>query len=101
MTEDAQASTHHYFHMYGARDRLDTSSLSDHTLPHDPSEVDVDEVLPTPEDLKILKNNLAILISRVLKNRTSFFSKFASGVEKHNYYSHVFRGDVSEVKSGM
>lgn len=94
MTEDAQASTHHYFHMYGVRDRLDTSHLSDHAPSLDLSELNVDEVLPTEEDYKILRNNFAILISRVLKNRCSFFSKFASSVERH--ISHMFSDEMSQ-----
>ncbi len=78
MTEDAQASTH----MYGVRDRLDTTSLSDHTLPPDPSEVDVDQVLPTPEDLK---NNFAILISCVLKNFPSLHQVWRSIIIIHMF----------------
>ena len=94
MRIDAQASTLHYFNMYAVRDRLDTSQLQDSGSLPDPTTIQIEKILPTEADHKILLSNFAILVCRVLMKHMPFFAKFGSGVERH--IRHVYSEEMSK-----
>ena len=56
----------HHFHGYAVQDRVDLSGLSDET-PHFTSP-DAKQLLPSNEDISVLKEELSILVSRYLSN---------------------------------
>lgn len=84
----------HYFHMYGVKNRIDVSHLSDET----PS-CTLDKkakallVMPSCDDDVQLKKNVAILISRVLVNHMEFFKFCFADVTcwhiKHQHYKEM------------
>lgn len=84
----------HYFHMYGVKNRVDVSHLSDVS----PS-CTLDKkakamlVMPSPNDDLQLKKNIAILVSRVLVNHMEFFKFCFSDVTcwhiKHQHYEEM------------
>ena len=53
----------HYFHFYAVRDRIDLSSCSE-TLPN--TKIDVDKLMIALEDLKLLNNDVIVLMSRLV-----------------------------------
>ena len=52
----------HYFHVYALLDRVDFSGLSDHFPP--PSILDPKDLLPSDDDIALLKRDMSFLISR-------------------------------------
>jgi L1 cell adhesion molecule like protein len=54
----------HYFHSYAVKDRIDVSSLEDNPGLPDFESIDTFSVLPTEEDKKILKDNMAIIAGK-------------------------------------
>ena len=93
----------HYFHSYAVADRIDFSNLSETTppLPSVSRRQLATSLLPSPDDDLVIRNNLAILVSRVLVSNVDFFKvAFDSVVEwhiKHQFYEQMSR--KSEVVS--
>ncbi len=54
----------HHFHAYGVKDRIPTASLSDATPAS--STPDPYKLLPSPEDIDCLKEEMSILLSRYI-----------------------------------
>ena len=85
----------HYFHSYAVADRIDFSDLSE-TAPPLPS-VSLRQIatslLPSPEDDLAIRNNLAVLVSRVLVSNLDFFKVAFDGVVdwhiKHDFYKQM------------
>ena len=65
----------HYFHLFAVADRIDCSNLHDQiiaTQQTDPSEIAA-SLLPTPEDDTALRDNICVLMSRILCDHVEFF----------------------------
>ena len=100
MRSDYQARSLHYFHSYAVRDRLNLDSYDDSPSAPDPSLVNLELLLPSPDDNREIRHNMAILIARVLKKHMPFFSTYGNGLEGH--ITHEFSegmGQRSEVVS--
>lgn len=94
MRVDAQAQSLHLFNLYAVRDRVDTSLLPDSPALPDLSTCKVKDVLPSREDHRAMFANFAILAGRVLKKYMPFFTRFASGLEKH--ISHKYDKEMAQ-----
>jgi hypothetical protein len=81
MRIDSQTKSLHYVQLYGVKDRVDFSSLSN--IPK-AGEMCLYDILPSTEDYQKLKENLSILVARTMTDNLSFFSKdFKSLVPRH------------------
>ena len=85
----------HYFHSFAVQNRIDFSSYSD-VLPAtclDSCERRAKQLLPSKDDDSCLRNNLTILVSRILVDNMSFFRHTFDGVVtwhiEHQYYSEM------------
>lgn len=92
--QDKQQSIH-YFNSYAVADRVDFTSLSDRIIPTlqtDPKQIAL-SLLPTPEDDRVLKHNICILMSRILFKHVDFFSLWFDGVIdwhiKHEFWEEM------------
>ena len=92
---NAQSTSIHYFHSYALRDRIDFQTLS-HQQPSCclPSQQDLAEsILPSTTDDEMLRNNVIVIVSRILVQYIDFFNKsFADVVQwhiKHKYYKEM------------
>lgn len=65
MRSDNQTKSLHYFHVYAVADRVNTSQSNQRTI-RDPKSVDLQVLLPSIDDERIMKENFCTLISRVL-----------------------------------
>ena len=83
MRVDYQTRSLHYFQSYALRDRVDLSTLSSEVNAPDVSKINLESFLPSSGDEKILKNNFAVLVGRVIMKHVPFFKKFGSGLERH------------------
>ena len=88
MREDNQAKSLHYFHVHALQDRLDLSTLSDELPSPDLSSVQIESILPTPEDQVAMEEHFRFLIVRVLKKYMPFFKEFGLCVERHIRHEH-------------
>ena len=85
----------HHFHSYAVSDRIDFSDMSE-ILPAtgvtDPQQLAL-SLLPSPEDDAAMRNNISILISRVLVNNLDFsklsFDKVVDWHIKHDFYQQM------------
>ena len=85
----------HYFHSYAVADRINFSHLSNTVIPtqqSDPKQVAI-SLLPSPEDNLAIRENICVLMSRVLFNNVAFFKLSFDGVInwhiKHEYYKEM------------
>ena len=93
MRVDRRNKSLHYFHLYAVENRVDFVSLSDDT-PDNSGITDLrsvaESLLPTPRDDEVLKQNISILISRVLCKHIPFFKISCDDLVKqhieHMYY---------------
>ena len=88
MCLDSQTQSLHYVQIYGGRNRIDLSKLS--LLPKT-GEMCIYDVLPTTEDYQKLKENMFILVARLMTDNLPYFSHdFKSLVQRHipHPYSH-------------
>ncbi len=95
MRKEKRNSSLHYFHSYAVQNRIDTSLLSD-VPPDDASSTTQDvakSILPSHDDDVVLKNNIAVLVSRVLVQYIDFLKFSFDGVVdwhiKHQYYEEM------------
>lgn len=72
MREDAQNQSLHYVQLYAVKDRVDFSAIPD--CPPS-SEKNLYNILPTSDDYQMLKENMAVLVSRILVEHLRFFSE--------------------------
>lgn len=70
---DAPSQSLHYFHAYSVLDRIDLSGVSDIT-PSTP--LNITELLPSTEDIHLIKSQFTILISRY--NNITFMCNYMS-----------------------
>ena len=85
----------HYFHSYAVGDRIDLSNLSDQvilTQQRDAKQV-ATSLVPTSEDDVALRDNMCVLISRILYENLEFFRHSFDGVIewhiKHEFYDEM------------
>lgn len=80
MRSDSQTTSLHYVQVYAVKDRLDYSTLSGITS----GKVNLHDILPTLEDYELMKNDFAVLISRMITAHLPFFREdFKYLVQKH------------------
>ena len=97
MRSDNQAKDLHYFHLYAVRDRVDLSGTSEEPPSLDPDiHVKLSELLPTEDDIKQMKSNFVILISRQLVQYLPFFKEHFSDVLTH-HIPHIYDAEMKEV----
>ena len=95
MRSDHQRQSIHSFHMYAALDRVNTLDLSaDHPV-GDISTTPLTEFLPSPADCKVLRENDAVLLGRIVAKKLSF-RVFEDCVVSHITHKH---SDVMKQKS--
>ncbi len=99
MRVDAQAETLHYFNTYAVRDRVDASTLPDKPALPDRSSIEVEDILPSPQDHTAITTNFAILIGRVLRKYMPYLTNFGFGLEKHIKHKFYEMSHKSEVVS--
>ena len=76
---DNQSHTLNNFHMFGVKDRVDISNLSEeHPLVN--PDASLQELLPAEDNDNGMISNFTILVSRVLVENVPFFSKHFSDV---------------------
>lgn len=85
----------HYFQSYAVADRVDFSHLSKSVIPtqqSDPKQVAI-SLLPSPEDDLAIRENICVLMSRVLFDNVAFFNLSFDGVIDwhimHEYYKEM------------
>ena len=85
----------HYFQSYAVADRIDFSHLSNSIIPTqqtDPKQVAI-SLLPSPEDDLAIRDNICMLMSRVLFDNVAFFKLCFEGVIdwhiEHEYYKEM------------
>ncbi len=85
----------HYFHSYAVADRIDFTTLSDQVIPtlqRNAKQVAL-SLLPTPEDDLAIRENICILISRILYENMGFFNLCFDGEVdwhiKHQFYDEM------------
>ena len=81
-TLDFQTRSLH-FHAYAVKDRVDCSSLSDITHDTDLTRYDVRSLLLSQENVKELKSNFTVTITRILVAHMPAFVQYASVVPAH------------------
>ena len=84
----------HYFHSYAVKDRCGVSQLHDNLCKPDVSTIDTNVVLPSDEDLEILRGNMTILMGRVVRKRCTFFKKNLSHIKPH--IEHQFSKEMAK-----
>ena len=96
MRSDFQGSSSlHYFHSYATADRIDFSKLSDKSPPAKQlgNHAEAFILLPSLEDEDALRENIKILISRVLYDHLPYFKVTFDGIItwhiKHCYYDEM------------
>ena len=72
MREDVQNQSLHYVQLYAVKDRVDFSAIPDCPSL---SAKNLYSILPTSDDYQILKENMAVLVSRILVEHLRFFSE--------------------------
>lgn len=96
LRSDKRNQSLHYFHAYAVENRIDVSELSD-ICPNILEITDVKcaakSILPKPMDDMAMKDNIAVLISRVLYQYFDFFKLTFDGVIqwhiKHKHYTEM------------
>ena len=87
----------HYLHSYAVQNRVDASNLSDSPVDMStftPKGIAI-TIIPSLDDDRILRENIAVLISRVLVTHLNFFSfSFNDVVDWH--IEHQFSSQMSQ-----
>ena len=91
MRSDYQTRSLHYFHSYAVRDRLNLDSYDDSASAPDQSLVNLELLLPSPDDKQVTRHNMAILIARTLKK---YFSTYGKELERH--ITHEFSDEMAQ-----
>ena len=94
MHSDNQTRSLHYFHCYAVRDCLNLDSYDSSVSAPDQTSIDLEVLLPSAEDMKEMRHDMAILIVRTLKKYMPYFAKHGKGLERH--ITHQFYGEMSQ-----
>ena len=94
-TSQRHADSLHFVHMYAVRDRINVSSFSDVSRLPDISSVNVEDVLPSNHDLKVLKDNITVLISRRARKYSTFFRRHINPKAVPQHITHKYTTEMS------
>lgn len=83
MRHNHQTTSLHYFHSYAVRDRGDVSDLSTEVPLVTSKEMDVNILLPSPDDCQTLETNFCTLMMRILVKHIPGISHLSSMVLQH------------------
>ena len=83
MWSDYQTCSLHCFNFYTVQDRVNLDAYDDSLFLSDIKSVDVESILPTPEDENLLWNNMSVLIARTPKKHIPYFKSYGRGVKRH------------------
>lgn len=100
MTAENQRQSLHYFHSYGALDRVDFSDLAADEPLGDISALPTSAYLPNALDCAQLCDNYSVLLARVLVDEVPYFKKmFSNCVDRHipHKYSSQMAGKSTTV----
>jgi hypothetical protein len=93
---DDKTKSLHFLHHYAVKDRINLRNVSDVPNPYAyvlAEDLPTDILLPSSSDFQHLLKDFAILVSRVLVKRLSYFSSTFSDVVvnhiKHTYYQEM------------
>ena len=93
-TSDSHLQSIHYFHAYAVLDRCDMSSFEDAPSQFDATSADVCSVLPTMNDQSTMKQNLAVIVSHILRNNNfKFFKDNVRPIQRH--IPHIYSKEMS------
>lgn len=87
-TTDRHASSLHYFHMYGVKDRCDISTFEDNPSLPSISNFSSDAILPSSTDYDAMVDNYTVLAARIIQKHIPFFQKNVPPVEQHIPHIH-------------
>ena len=73
----------HYCHAYNISDPLNLDNYYDSASAPDLSSIDLETLLPSPNHMKEIRQNMALLIAHTLKKYVPYFAKYAKGLERH------------------
>ena len=90
---ERKARDHHWFHLYAARDRITGAHLSNDSPIADIATIPLQTFLPSVEDCLSLREDFAVLISRVLTTNLAYFEPLQSVAPAHIQHKHS--SDVS------
>ena len=96
-TSERHAESKHFVNVYAVKDRVLCSSIADTKLRSiDMATVNVEDVLPKDGDLDAMKQNIAIIVCRLVRRHMKFFRKNVSpkGVPKH--ITHQFSKEMAQ-----
>ena len=83
MRLDNQARSLHYFNSYAVKDRVNLLHLSPACTIVNSKDINIEKLLPTQEDIQNIKDNICILVSRMLVAHIPALKRFATAVCKH------------------
>jgi len=94
-TMDHHAYCLHCTHVMAVKDRVDCSELSDIPRSVDLESVNFEAVLPSDNDLIDLKENLTVLLCRIVRTHMPFFSKHINAKTFPQHIQHQFSSEMS------
>ena len=96
MRMDKRTRSMHYFHSYAVLNRIPTKHLPNTLPPGFQLSANIaSSVLPSPEDDRAIRKNIATIIARVLTQQLDFFKfTFLNVVERH--IEHKFSKEMSK-----
>ena len=94
-TSQRHADSLHFVHMYAVHDRINVSSFSDVSQLPDISSVNVEDVLPSNHDLKVLKDNITVLISQTTLKYLTFFRRHINPKAVPQHITHKYTTEMS------
>ena len=94
MRMDHQTKSLHYVHKYAVLDRLDLSTFDDKPCHPEIDNVHLESMLPTKKDGEKVRQNMAILVARVLIKNFPFLKSFARSLGRH--ILHLYSNEMSQ-----
>ncbi len=94
MRIDHQTKSLHYVHKYAVLDRIDLSSFDDKPCRPNIGNIRLESMLPTKQDSEAIRQNMAILVARILIKNFSFLKSFSRCLGRH--ILHRFSHEMSE-----
>ncbi len=88
MRMDNPNQMHHFFHLIAIQDRVDTSHLDNSAPKADVRSLRVADFVPSDTDLRQLKGDLIILVSRIIVTEFPEFSFMQGAVPHHIAHAH-------------
>ena len=94
-TSQRHADSLHFVHMYAVRDRINISNFSDVSQIPDVSSLNVNDVLPSNQDLEALKDNITVLVCRTARKHLTFFRKHIDSKAVPQHIIHKYTTEMS------